>query len=51
VLFFNAFELGIVILRRCSGKGARKELEAKRESKRKYETLLSLPHFLCKGIL
>jgi hypothetical protein len=49
VLFFNAFQLGAVIWEDAHI-SARKELEAKRASKSKYETPLSLTHFLWKGI-
>jgi hypothetical protein len=54
VLFFNAFELGAesanqVISKRCSHK--KYELKQKRASRIKYETHLSLTHFLCIGIL
>jgi hypothetical protein len=45
VLFFNAFELGAVILKDAHV-SAGKELEAKESIKSKYETLLSLIHFL-----
>jgi hypothetical protein len=45
VLFFNAFELGAVILK-DTHVSAGKELVAKRASKSKYETTLSLNHFL-----
>jgi hypothetical protein len=44
VLFFNAFELGAVILKDAHI-SAEKELGA-REHKKNYETLLSLNHFL-----
>jgi hypothetical protein len=49
VLFFNAFELGAEILRRCSHK--KYEWKPKRASRSKYKTHLSLTHFLCIGIL
>jgi hypothetical protein len=54
VLFFNAFELGVVVCKDAYV-GAIKELKAKalyrnlkqeRASKRKYETHLNLNHFL-----
>jgi hypothetical protein len=45
VLFFNAFELGAVILKDAHI-SARKDLKQERASRRKYETILNLNHFL-----
>jgi hypothetical protein len=54
VLFFNAFELGAVILKdahisakkELKAKAPEKNLKQERASKSKYETYLSLTHFL-----
>jgi hypothetical protein len=59
VLFFNAFELDAVIWedahisvrKEFKAKSPEKNLKQERASKSKYETLLSLTHFLCIGIL
>jgi hypothetical protein len=45
VLFFNAFELGAVILKDAHINTI-KGLEARESIKRKYETILNLNHFL-----
>jgi hypothetical protein len=49
VLFFNAFDLGSVIWEDAHIR--KYELKQKRASRSKYETHLSLTHFLCIGIL
>jgi hypothetical protein len=59
VIFFNAFELGVVILKdahvsaikELEAKAREKNLKQERASKSKYETHLSLTQFLCIGIL
>jgi hypothetical protein len=59
VLFFDAFELGAVILENAhigvikerKAKALYKNLKQERASKSKYETHLNLNHFLCIGIL
>jgi hypothetical protein len=50
VLFFNAFELGAMILKDAYI-NAGKNLKQERASKSKYETNLNLNHFLLKRVL
>jgi hypothetical protein len=59
VIFFNAFELGVVVsenahvsaIKELKAKALYRNLKQERASKSKYETYLNLNHFLCIGIL